>query len=279
MAPLNSFCMLLLAFLFLGVAPSKYFAFEQGETSIPFTYSGSHGPSHWGTLNPNYTACSAGHFQSPVNIMRNQTTLTKALKPLIKSYIPANATLLTNGVNVGIHFESECGSMNIDEKKYSLKQLHWHSPSEHKIDGIEYPLELHLVHQLQDGSFSVIGILFQYGEPDPFLTSIEKSLDKLAKKVTAGDQHAKVYLGTLNAKLIKKISHRFFRYVGSLTTPPCSENVVWNVIPTPRTVSKKQIELLKAPLGEVYKNNNRPCQALDGRKIEIAPRASSVHEL
>ncbi|XP_002528758.2 alpha carbonic anhydrase 1, chloroplastic [Ricinus communis] len=269
-----SFFPLLVTLLFLAIAPARNIAGENS-VSTAFGYHGSNGPSNWGKLNPNFTSCGSGKLQSPININRDRTVINKNLKPLLKGYKRANATLATNGAVVGVHYESDCGGMNINNKMYALKQMHWHSPSEHMIDGIQYPLELHMVHQLGDGSYSVIAILYQYGEADPYLAQIEKSLDQLAEEVNKGGKEAQVPLGIINPKILKRSSRRFFRYVGSLTTPPCTEDVIWNIIPTVRTVSKNQVRALKAPLNQAYKNNCRPLQSLNGRKVEIAPRADA----
>lgn len=235
-----------------------------------FTYSGSTGPAKWGRLSPDYYKCSSGKVQSPVNIKKDEVVRNKKLKPLTRDYRPANATLINNGFNIGIHFEESAGVLDVDGKSYTLKQMHWHSPSEHRINGVQYPAELHLVHRSDDGNLSVVAILFKYSDhPDPLLSKVKVKVHELAKDVWAGDEEAHIPLGTLNLKQLRKRTRKYYRYIGSLTTPPCSETVIWNILGKVRCISKEQVEAIKAPLHSPYKNNSRPCQLLNGRKIEL----------
>ncbi|GMN39463.1 hypothetical protein TIFTF001_008694 [Ficus carica] len=235
-----------------------------------FTYSGTCGPDRWGSLSPVYSKCSSGKWQSPVNIRKDKVFLNRNLKPLIRDYRPANATLINNGFNIGIHYEEYAGVLNVEGKNYTLKQLHWHSPSEHRINGVQYPLELHLVHKSDDGNLSVVAVLFQYSvHADPFLSEIKEGMNELYKEVCKGDEEAHIPLGTLDVKQLKKNTKKYYRYVGSLTTPPCSESVTWNILAKVRCITKEQVDALKAPLHSPYKNNSRPCQPLHERKIEL----------
>ncbi|KAJ9184486.1 hypothetical protein P3X46_004206 [Hevea brasiliensis] len=268
MAPRISFSILALA-LFLAVASAGIAAAPPKELSGPFTYYGPKGASKWGSLSPEYSACSKGKIQSPININRNETVHNKNLKPLIREYKPANATLVTNVCNIGLYYEGDCGRLIMDDKNYTLKKMHWHSPSEHWIDGIRFPLELHLVHAAENNATSVVAVLYQYGRADPFIAKLKNSLDKLANEVKVGDQNPHIPLGIVDSKLVGKKTRKYYRYMGSLTTPPCTENVVWHILGKTRTVTEKQVQTLKAPLGIAYKVNERPLQALNGRKVEL----------
>lgn len=238
-------------------------------TGVKFTYSGTLGPEKWGSLSPTFYPCSSGKAQSPIDIKKNGTVHDTKLKALLRDYKPANATLVNNGYNVGVHYDGDCGMLNIANKNYRLKQMHWHSPSEHWIDGVQYPLELHLVHLAEDGAPAVVGILYDYGNADPFIAKIHKGLDKLTEETKTGVKHGNVSLGKLDDKLLRKKIQKYYRYVGSLTTPPCTENVMWNILAKVRTVSKEQVEALKVPLDKEDKKNCRPLQSLNGRKIEL----------
>ncbi|KDP37301.1 hypothetical protein JCGZ_06755 [Jatropha curcas] len=237
-----------------------------GTAAVKFGYYGAVGPEKWGSLSPTYSECSKGKSQSPINIIKNDTVLDSNLKPLIRDYEIANATLVNNVCNIGVHFDNGCGALIIDGKNYKLIQLHWHSPSEHQINGVHYPLELHLVHLAEDGARSVVAVLYKYGPENPFIAKIHNGLGKLAKN-EYGNGH--VPLEQLDVKPLKKKTSKYFRYIGSLTTPPCTENVIWNVLGKARTVSKEQVEALKAPLEKAYKHNNRPVQPLNGRKVSL----------
>ncbi|KAF3441650.1 hypothetical protein FNV43_RR15565 [Rhamnella rubrinervis] len=259
-----SLSILLLTLLTVGVSTAD------SNIGPLFGYTGgNNGPEKWGNLNPSYSTCKTGKNQSPVDIVKSQVARSRTFKSLTRIYNPCNATLINNGFNVGIHVESDAGVMVVDGKNYTLEQMHWHSPSEHRLNGVQYPMELHLVHKAGDGSTSVVGILYQYGSPDPFLAKIKDELEELAKETCAENEEAHIGLGTMDLKLLQKQTRKFFRYVGSFTTPPCSEPVVWNVLARVRNVAKDQVEALKAPLSAEYKNNSRPLQPLNGRRVEL----------
>ncbi|XP_078447543.1 alpha carbonic anhydrase 1, chloroplastic-like [Wolffia australiana] len=234
---------------------------------VRFGYSGSICPSKWGELSPDYSLCSNGTHQSPIDIVRSATVVDPSLKPLDRDYNPANATLVDNGFNVMLKCGEEVGKMVIDGKNYTLKQMHWHSPSEHTIDGQRFPMEMHLVHASEDGNISVVAILYQYGHPDPFLYQIKEKVEELSREVCAGDEEAHVPTGLVDTKFLRRHTNKYFRYVGSLTTPPCTENVIWNVLGKVREISQDQAAALSSILGEEYRNNSRPTQPLNGRRI------------
>ncbi|KAK7290288.1 hypothetical protein RIF29_04598 [Crotalaria pallida] len=238
--------------------------------SANFSYSGPNGPDKWGSLSPSYAACSNGKVQSPVNLAKADIVFNKELKSLDSHYLPTNATLVNNIVNIGVHFEGKVGDINICGTNYSLKQLHWHSPSEHWVDGRTHDAELHLVHLSEDNNTAVVAMLYKLGDPDPIISKIEDKLVELDKENCAGHKDARIALGTFDVEEINRSIHRrYYRYVGSLTTPPCTEGVIWNIFDKVRTLSKRQLELLKAPLDSEYKHNARPIQPLNGRKIEM----------
>ncbi|KAE8718964.1 hypothetical protein F3Y22_tig00109983pilonHSYRG00017 [Hibiscus syriacus] len=111
-----------------------------------------------------------GKRQSPINIQRNMTVHNKQLKPLARKYKPANATLVNKGFSVGVRFEEDAGELWIDAKSYTLKQVHWHLPSEHRIDSQQFAAELHMVHRAPDNSTAVVAVLYQEANAaDPFI--------------------------------------------------------------------------------------------------------------
>ncbi|CAA6668494.1 unnamed protein product [Spirodela intermedia] len=234
---------------------------------VKFGYSGTICPEKWGELSPDYSLCSNGTRQSPINIVRAATVVDLSLKPLERDYNPANATLVDNGFNIMLSYGEDVGAMVIDGKNYTLKQMHWHSPSEHTLEGIRYPMEMHLVHASDDGNISVVSILYQYGHADPFLYQLKEKVDELSKEVCAGDEEAHVAAGLVDTKALRRHTNKYYRYVGSLTTPPCTENVIWNVLGKVRDISPEQASTLSSLLGEEYRNNSRPTQPLNGRRV------------
>ncbi|XP_024967436.1 alpha carbonic anhydrase 1, chloroplastic [Cynara cardunculus var. scolymus] len=237
-----------------------------------FSYLGPSGPQKWGNLSPTYSACSNGRFQSPVNIVRSKCVSGRHLKPLDVEYsLAANATLVDNLFNVAMKFDGNVGVLRLNDKNFSFIQMHWHSPSEHQLDGVRYDAELHLVHKADDGGIAVIAVLYRYGHPDPLLTKIQSKLAQLMKVVHHSSSHEQpqVPLGTFTTKQIRKHTRKYYRYVGSFSTPPCTEGVIWNILGKVRSISREQVEALKAPLIWGCKSNSRPVQPLNGRKIEM----------
>ncbi|KAK1300802.1 Bifunctional monodehydroascorbate reductase and carbonic anhydrase nectarin-3 [Acorus calamus] len=129
-----------------------------------------------------YYACSSGKLQSPINIIKDNAIWNPKLEPLTRYYNSANGTLVDSGFNIQLRYDDSVGGLIIGGKNYTLKQMHWHTPSEHTIDGIRYPVELHLVHMSKDGDIAVVAILYNLGDPDPFLDQVrELSMDQLVE--------------------------------------------------------------------------------------------------
>ncbi|KAI3861336.1 hypothetical protein MKW92_022510 [Papaver armeniacum] len=258
-----------LASFVLGLAVALVLTPDSFAVEEPnFSYSGHKGPDKWATLDPSFAMCANGKAQSPINIVKKTAVYNPKLEPLTRSYNDVNATLIDNIVNIQLLFGKGAGAINIDGKQYKLLQTHWHSPSEHTIDGIRYDVELHMVHQSADGSFAVIAVLYRFGSPDPLLTQLKGHLKKLRSEVKIG------HLGSrFPVKLIRtadlESTDAYFRYIGSLTTPPCTENVTWTILEEVREMSKKQVASLRSVMNKENKRNARPTQPLNGRTVEL----------
>ncbi len=214
-------------------------------------YSGPTGPEYWGGLSPDYALCAEGLRQSPVDITGYQTG---AGQPLEFSYRGDSAAVRNDGTFVHLDFRPGC-TLNAEGRGYQLATAHFHSPSEHWIDGRSFAAELHLVHQDSGGGLAVVGVLFALGEPDPLMEEV------LGSAPAPG--------GTADAPALDPTAFLpgewdYFRYDGSKTTPPCDEPVDWYVLRRPRTISLDQVNRLGA-LGR--SPNNRPVQALGDRGI------------
>ncbi|KAJ6316394.1 hypothetical protein OIU78_019645 [Salix suchowensis] len=267
MASQLSFSFISIALLF--TVASARFGHRAPGSDLVFSYAGLSGPANWGSLNPKFSTCSSGKLQSPINIIKNKAVENKKLTPLTRDYKLGKAILVNNGFNIGLLYEGSCGVLIIDGKNYTFKQMHWHSPSEHQIDGVQYAAELHLVHLSDSGTIAVVSMLYELGDADPFISKITNRLGDLAKDASAGYEEAHIPIGALDNKLLRKNTRKYYRYVGSLTVPPCTENVIWSVLGKVRTVSKEQVEALKAPLRAEFKMNARPLQSMNGRRVDL----------
>jgi carbonic anhydrase len=145
----------------------------------------------------------------------------------------------------------------VGNKKFSLKQFHFHTPSEHTINGMHYPMEMHLVHVSDSGELAVFGVFFERGKHNKNFDDIVTHLpDAPGEKKQAG--HV-----TVDPDALLPASRECFSYSGSLTTPPCSEGVSWFLAMNPVEMSTAQIEEFTSRL----RQNNRPPQALNSRKV------------
>lgn len=237
-----------------------------------FGYTGSLGPSHWGGLSPNFSRCADGNKQSPINIRTDEVVYSPSLGPLRRDYATANATLVDNIFNIALRYQDTAGTVQIEGVKYTLKQMHWHSPSEHTINGQRFAMEQHMVHYSDQGDIAVVAILFRLGRPEPFLMQIQDKLSELYVEACSAEKGAPIPAGVVSLWSLRRRANMYYRYVGSLTTPPCTENIVWTILGRVREMSMEQAAALIAPLEEGYRRNNRPTQQLNGRTVQLYNR-------
>ena len=219
-----------------------------------WTYEGEHGPSHWSELDKNFAECRLGHAQSPIDI-RSAKPATDA-PDLEFQYQPVPLSLVNNGHTVQVN-ESDAGTLTIAGHPYKLAQFHFHTPSEERIQGRSYDLVAHLVHKDDAGRLAVVAVLFKAGHENAALKTVFDNMP-----VAAGPEH-QVEGVQFNVADLLPAQHGYYHFLGSLTTPPCTEGVAWYVLKTPVEASRAQIALLH----KLYSHNNRPVQALNGREV------------
>ncbi|GFP83871.1 alpha carbonic anhydrase 4 [Phtheirospermum japonicum] len=193
----------------------------------PFTYEGNTetGPQHWGQLNPDWQLCETGKLQSPIDLLGGEVELRSGLGNLKRAYKPAPAVIKNRGYDIMVQWTGDAGGLIINETDYKLVQCHWHTPSEHQFGGRSFNMELHMVHKSSDGTIAVVGIMYVLGLPDTFLHVCHPQvLPHLESHNEA------VELGVVNSWEIKFESIKYYRYIGSLTIPPCTEGVIWTVL-------------------------------------------------
>lgn len=221
-----------------------------------WSYSGETGPAHWGKLSNEFVTCSAGVNQSPIDLREERAVGAQGLPELDIRYRDVPLKIINNGHTIQVNYP--LGSyIKIGGKRYELLQYHFHTPSEHQKEGFNYPMEVHLVHKNGDGHLAVIGILFEEGEKN---LQIDTLLSNLPKEVGKQELKEDVVLNPVN---FLPANTEFFKYSGSLTTPPCSEGVYWMVFKQPIQASAAQIIQLNEVLGE----NARPVQNIHSRSV------------
>ena len=216
-------------------------------------YSGTEGPGHWGKLDPEFRACSEGKNQSPINLTG---FIESDLTPLGIHYGAGGKEIINNGHSIQVNY-APGSKISVDGHEFELKQFHFHAPSENHINGNSYPMEAHLVHADENGKLAVIAVMFVEG---PANQSIANAWSHMSGK--AGDRQS--LSSAVSAEGILPSNRDYYRFNGSLTTPPCSEGVWWLVMKETVTASKEQIEKFSQIMGYP---NNRPIQPLNARPV------------
>jgi carbonic anhydrase len=214
--------------------------------AAPWGYSTSDGPTVWGKLNPNYRLCTKGTAQSPISL--EERNLSPAA-PLHFRYgtLSANAVDTSRGLLISAAPDHV---LDLNQDRFQLIQFHFHSPSEHEINHRRADAELHFVHRNDQNQLLVVAVLLEEGDPNPALASLLRS-----------PSTASAPLLDLNQLLPSTTEH--YQYVGSLTTPPCTEGVQWIVMRSPLSLSAEQL----IQLHKYVHDNNRPLQSLNHRAV------------
>jgi carbonic anhydrase len=217
-----------------------------------WSYEGRTGPTRWGKLDPAWSLCVDGREQSPIDIEPHASKAT----PIAFHYKPTAATVIDNGHTLQVNLAAG-SSIEIDGRVFDLLQFHFHTPSEHTIAGERYPLEVHLVHQGPTGKLAVIGVLYDVGAESRPLSGL---WPPWPKKVGVADKLARPFDPT---QLLPD-TRTVYRYAGSLTTPPCSEGVLWNVMRRTPSDGRRHLEAF----GEHFPPNARELQPRNDRSID-----------
>jgi carbonic anhydrase len=216
-------------------------------------YGDALGPSHWGDLKPEFATCKSGHHQSPVDIRNPKQA---ALPPIHFEYKSSPLHIIDNGHTIMVNY-SPGSFISVGDKKYALKQFHFHRPSEEKIDGKGFDMTVHLVHADEDGKLAVVAVLLQEGEDNPLVHELWNDLPKEKEKeeVLNGVQ--------IDVGKLLPVDRGYYTFSGSLTTPPCSEEVTWIVLKRPVTISAEEIN----QFSQLYRDDARPTQPLYDRVV------------
>jgi carbonic anhydrase len=221
--------------------------------TVHWGYSGHEGPEYWGELDPSFSLCATGKNQSPVNLT---DMIDGNLPPITVNYQAGRSEIVNNGHT--IQLQCRPGStITVQGKEYALRQLHFHSPSENTIEGHSYPMEAHFVHADTAGNLAVIAVMFKEGAQD---TELEKAWAYMPRN--AGE--TKMIPQLIDVNLLLPQNHDYYRFNGSLTTPPCLEGVTWFVMKYYVTASREQINKFSTTMNQA---TNRPVQPVNARVI------------
>ncbi|MES2950349.1 MAG: carbonic anhydrase family protein [Pseudomonadota bacterium] len=231
---------------------------HHGGSDVHWAYEGDTGPQAWGKLKPDFSTCATGKRQSPINI-EDGATLQGPAEPVQFAYVPSNGTVVNNGHTIQVDVQGE-NAITVRGSTYRLLQFHFHTPSEEQINFKRSPMVAHLVHKNNEGQLAVVAVLLDEGAANAFIDKVWTYMP-----LDTNDR-VRMPQGLLNVSELLPADARYYQFMGSLTTPPCSEGVLWMVMKQPVTISKGQYKLFT----QLYPNNARPVQAVNGRAVREA---------
>ena len=239
-----------------GIAASSLFgctltSATREKSKTHWGYIGKEGPENWSNISPDFYACQSGKTQSPINL---ESAVDADLPPLKTNYKNTPLRIINNGHTIKVNYQPGSVLM-LDNEPYELLQFHFHHPSEHEVEGESLPMELHLVHKSKKGSLAVVGVFLKEGKANPTLQKIWQAMPmKESSEITVSNVK-------INASDLLPEDQDYYRYFGSLTTPPCSETVNWIVLKEPVEVSTQEVQ----KFAKVFPMNARPVQVVKRR--------------
>jgi carbonic anhydrase len=215
-------------------------------------YEGTAGPAKWGEIDAASKVCSVGLQQSPIDIV---SPVKSQLPPLRIQWGKSADTIVNNGHTIQLNF-AQGSTLSVGATAYKLLQVHFHRPSEHMIAGKSYPMEAHFVHRADSGALAVVGVLMSTGKANAAFARVIATMPAKEGPPVKADAGFNP-----NDMLPKKLS--YYRYPGSLTTPPCAETVEWLVLTNAITVAETDV----AAFAKLYPLNARPVQRDNRRYV------------
>jgi carbonic anhydrase len=219
-----------------------------------WSYGGEGGPEQWGQLKPEFATCATGSRQSPIDI---RSGVKVDLEPIQFDYRPSAFGVIDNGHTIQVNVGGG-NAIEVQGRRYDLVQFHFHRPSEERINGRQFDMVAHLVHKDPEGRLAVVAVLLDRGGvAQPLIQTVWNNLplEKGSEVSVRGD---------IDMNHLLPADRRYFTYMGSLTTPPCSEGVLWLVLQQPVPVAQDQIGVFS----RLYPMNARPVQQASGRLIK-----------
>ena len=223
-----------------------------------WSYEGDTGPQAWGRMKPEFNLCAIGKRQSPVHI-DERDTLQGPAEPLVFNYQPSDGSVVNNGHTIQVDVQGD-NTLTVRGSVYKLLQFHFHTPSEERVNSRGFAMVAHLVHRNAEGQLAVVALLMDPGSANSLINKVWTYMP-----LDSGDR-VRMPQNLLDLNELLPKDQRYYQFMGSLTTPPCTEGVLWHVIKQPISVGRDQIRLFS----QLFSNNARPIQALNGRPVRSA---------
>lgn len=222
-------------------------------TRIPWAYSGEGGPDNWGRLKPEYATCANGRRQSPIDI---RDGFRVDLETLQFTYRPSQFRVIDDGRTIQVQVSGN--SIGLLGKTYELVEFHFHRPSEERVDGKSFDMVAHLVHKSADDKLAIVAVLLEKGMENPLIQTIWNNLPLERNEYVTPPGIS------IDLTQLLPTERGYYTYMGSLSTPPCTEGVLWLVLKQPQQISPEQLAIF----ARLYPHNARPIQASSGRMIK-----------
>ncbi len=228
------------------------------EAAGHWSYLGETGPQAWSRLSKEFNVCAIGKRQSPINI-EETSTLQGPAEPLQFNYQPSSGTVVNNGHTIQVDLTGD-NEVTVRGSRYKLLQFHFHTPSEEQVNGQGFAMVAHLVHKNAENQLAVVAVLLEPGAANSLIHQVWTYMP-----LDTGDR-VSMPTGLIDMNALLPKDQRYYQFMGSLTTPPCTEGVLWMVMKQPTPISKEQIKLFT----QIFPNNARPVQAVNGRSVRDA---------
>ena len=225
---------------------------------VHWEYEGEHGPERWGQLKPEFNACAIGKRQTPIHI-QSVESVPGPVEPIEFHYGASGGSVVNNGHTIQVDPMGH-NWIKVRGSIYKLAQFHFHHPAEEKINYKGFAMVAHLVHKNEAGQLAVVAVLLDVGADNPFLHKVWTHMPLDANdRVGLPDE-------LINLNELLPQDRRYYQFMGSLTTPPCTEGVLWMVLKQPVSVGPEQLKLFT----KLFPMNARPVQAVNGRLVREA---------
>ncbi len=231
---------------------------EETQAAPHWSYEGGTGPANWANLDAANRACSTGTQQSPIDLSEPVSARQPALNLDWKT---RPDTIVNNGHAIQLNF-SEGSAISLGKRTYGLTQFHFHQPSEHRLNAKSFAMEVHFVHATEgSGGLAVVGVFMTPGKTNAVFNKIVSTMPAEEGPPVPADR-------AIDPNGLLPARHNYYRYEGSLTTPPCSETVDWLVLADPIEVA--EIDIVR--FAKLYPMNARPVQNPNRRFILTSNR-------
>jgi carbonic anhydrase len=243
----------------------KVAAAKQREAALPvvaapvlahgthWSYEGESGPANWSKINSDWAKCGTGKRQSPIDI---RDGIKVDLEQITFDYHPSSFSEVDNGHTIQVTVGGG-NFITIGNRTYELMQFHFHRPSEERINGKGTEMVVHLVHKDVEGKLAVVAVLLERGQQHSLIQTVWNNLPLEKHEVVSPSI-------VLDLKEVLPERRDYFTFMGSLTTPPCTEGVLWVVMKQTMQASPAQMALFS----RLYPLNARPVQSSSGRVIK-----------